>query len=113
MDGRHVSTKALNVQTLGERGDLSATPGSQPWAIAMRLSVQAALHNAESSAGHLAQMVSLLREHQGYRQLFDQQGQPFTLYETFCYEPTPWGLGYDPRGIERIIEERKTAQARA
>ncbi len=54
-----------------------------------------------------------MREHEGYRPLLDRQGCFFAGYETFCYEPTPWGLGYAPRDIERIIEERKTAQARA
>jgi len=54
-----------------------------------------------------------MREHEGYRHLLDRQGCFFTGYETFCYEPTPWGLGYAPRDIERIIEERKTAQSHA
>lgn len=32
---------------------------------------------------------------------------------SFCVEPKPWGLGYDSHDIDAIIDERKTAQARA
>jgi hypothetical protein len=80
---------------LGDPGDLSAPPGSRPWATAVRGELIATLHNIRFYADHLASMNRLMREHDGYKQLYDSRGQPFSDYAAFCVEPEPWGLGMD------------------
>lgn len=102
-----------DVTTLGETGDLAAEPGSRPWAIAMRLEIAALLHKEEASAGRLAWLTQAMETHAGYRQLADHQGRPFTSWRAFCEAKAPWGLGYDPAMLTRIINERLTAQQRA
>jgi hypothetical protein len=54
-----------------------------------------------------------MTKHEGYRQLVDPTGEPFTSYRAFCEARLPWGLGYPPEVIDAIIRERITAQARA
>jgi len=102
-----------DVKTLGETGDLSAPPGSRPWAIAVRLEIEACLHNTQTSAARLAWLIQTMEEHAGYKQLTDERGQVFATYRAFCEAKPPWGLGYSPDVIDRIINERKTAQQRA
>jgi hypothetical protein len=43
----------------------------------------------------------------------DRHDQPFTSWRAFCEYTSPWGLGYAPELIDRIVLERKTAQQRA
>lgn len=102
-----------DVTTLGETGDLSAEPGTRAWAIAMRLEIAALLHKEEASAGRLAWLTKAMEEHAGYRQLADQHGRPFTSWRAFCEAKAPWGLGYDPAMLTRIINERLSVQERA
>jgi hypothetical protein len=83
------------IATLGEPGDLNAPPGSQPWAIAVRLELLATLDRLESLEAHLVQVRHLMRQHEGYKQLYDRRGRPFSDYAAFCDEPEPWGLGTD------------------
>src|SRR5919109_1488582 len=96
----------VSIAGLGEAGDLGAPPGSQPWAIAVRHEVQGALDRLETYTAHLKQTLHLLREHEGYRQLYDRRGRPFTSYTAFCLEPEPWGLGADPASMEALLAQR-------
>lgn len=54
-----------------------------------------------------------MEEYAGYRQLTDENGQPFSTYAEFCKAKQPWGLGYPPEVIDRIVKERGSAQAKA
>jgi hypothetical protein len=103
---------AVRESIMGEVGNLSAPPGSRDWAIAVRLELQFTLNNVKGDAEHLDDMIALIREHQGYRQLTNRKGRPFLSYESFCVEPQPFGLGYRTEDINRIIGERR-ATARA
>jgi hypothetical protein len=96
-----------------ETGDLDATPGTRPWAIAVRRLAHNALLDERSKAKHLGNLLALIREHKGFSVLTDGQGEPFVSFEAFCQTPRPFGLGYEAQVIERIIEERKSAEARA
>lgn len=113
MAARHVSAADVSIAALGESGDLNAPPGSQAWAIAVRHELQGALDSHESDVAHLKQMLHLLREHHGYKQLYDRRGRAFPSYPAFCVEPEPWGLGEDPAHIEALLAHRTTAQERA
>ena len=89
--------------TLGEAGDLAAAPGSLPWAVAVRLELQALIHRAEFDRSQVGHMRHLFVKHAGYKQLRDQTGRPFRSYRAFCTERPPWGLGYDPDVLEQLI----------
>ncbi len=106
-------TDAPAVTPLWEAGDLSAPPGSRPWALAVRLELQALLHDAESNADRLQRNLRGMREHEGHRQLEDPQGQPFPTFERFCVCAPPFGLGYDVGALDQIVAERKSAQVKA
>lgn len=101
------------VQTLNDRGNLAAEPGSRDWAIAMRLEILGLLADNESSARHLRMTVLDMQERHGYKHLFRENGKPFLTFEEFCVERQPFGLGYESRVIQHIIEERENIQARA
>jgi hypothetical protein len=88
----------VSIAGLGEAGDLYAPPGSQPWAIAVRHELQGTLGRLEFERGHLAQIRHLMQQHEGYKQLYDRRGRPFSDYAAFCREPEPWGLGMDEEG---------------
>lgn len=108
-----VRERTQRIAALEETGDLDATPGSRPWAVAVRLKAHAALRDERSKAGHLSRLLDLIKEHQGYRVLSDERGEPFESYEAFCRAEIPFGLGYDVCVINAIIHERKSAEARA
>jgi hypothetical protein len=97
---------------MGDIGNLSAPPGSRDWAVAVRLELQFTLNNVKGDAEHLDAMISLIREHQGYRQLTNLKGRTFLSYESFCVEPQPFGLGYRIEDINRIIGERRATAAK-
>jgi len=58
-------------------------------------------------------MYRLMATHKGYEQLTDEQGRPFSTFTAFCLARPPYGLGMPPEVIDRLIQDRKTAQARA
>lgn len=96
-----------------ETGNLHAELGSRSWAIAVRNKAQSFLYDERSNARYLKGMIDLLAEHHGYRSLDDQDGSRFPSFEAFCRARPPFGLGYDLDALNTIIEERKSAQARA
>lgn len=104
-------TRAL--ATLSGGGDINATPGSQAWAIAVRNELNLRIKNNESDARHLQRLARLMEEHQGYAQLMTRNGRPFASWRQFCTTEAPYGLGYDPEMLRRVVEERVTAQALA
>jgi hypothetical protein len=91
----------VSVLGLGEAGDLDAPPGSQPWAIAVRHELQGALLGMERHRAHFAVVRHLMQQHEGYKQLYDRRGRPFSDYTAFCREPEPWGLGINQDGGAR------------
>lgn len=101
------------ITVIGDAGDLSAPPGSRPWAVATRLLIQGHLHTTTSNAQHLSAHLRGMREHEGWRQLTDARGAAFRTYEAFCVHPEPFGLGYDAPSLDQIIRERATAQQKA
>jgi len=103
----------VTLSSLNAHGDLSAPPGSRPWAIAVRRELQSAIHDRESDTLTLKRFLRLMEEHEGYKALTDAHGQTFRSYRAFCEARHPIGLGYDPEMLQLVIAERKTAQARA
>lgn len=110
---KDMKARVKPTETLNERGNLAAEPGSRDWAIAMRLEILSLLADNESSAKHLRMTVLDMQERHGYKHLFRENGKPFLTFEEFCVERQPFGLGYESRVIQHIIEEREDIQARA
>lgn len=98
--------------TLNTAGDIAAEPGTQEWAIAVRLELLARIKNTESDARQLQRWARLMEEHQGYTQLLKRNGKPFASWREFCSTEPPYGLGYDPEMLRLVVEERLTAQER-
>lgn len=98
-----------------EIGDPAAPPGSRAWAVHVRRELQHALKQYEFDHRHVENLLTAMREHDGFRELEDRRGRRFKDFEAFCVEPYPWGLGYKSDAINRIIAERKekTTQQRA
>jgi hypothetical protein len=103
----------MNTETIGEVGNLSAPPGSRDWAVAVRLKIQAGLSSTLSDAASLSGWLRMMERHNGYKQLPDANGQTFPSYRAFCEAKQPWGLGYAPDAIERLLAERMTPSDRA
>ena len=104
------NTSKVKTLTLGDPGDLAAPPGSQPWAIAVRLQIQSLLKDNASSVKHLRTWLEGIEEHSGYRQLKDENGKAFSSYAEFCKAKQPWGLGYPPEVINQILKELESIQ---
>ncbi len=109
-----VKSNVSNVKTLstGDAGDLTASPGSQPWAIAVRLQIQSVLKDNVNSVKHLRTWLQGIEEHAGYQQLTDENGNYFSSYAEFCIAKQPWGLGYSPEVIEQILQDLESIEAR-
>jgi len=107
MATKQISNERLkaHIETLGNAGELNAPPGSRPWAIAVRLELQSALHNAAFNAQQLKAWRDLMKQFSGYHQLVDDRGKPFKTYEELCKAQPPFGLGYEPSDIDKIIQE--------
>lgn len=90
-----------------EAGSPDAPPGSRPWAVYERNRIIAMLRDASQDALHLELARDAMVRHEGWRVLSDASGRPFRSYEAFCVAPQPFGLGYSPTLIDRIIDERK------
>lgn len=98
--------------TVGDAGDLTASPGSQPWAIAVRLQIQSLLKDNVNSVKHLRTWLQGIEEHTGYRQLTDENGKYFSSYADFCRAKQPWGLGYPSEVIDQILQDLESVEAR-
>jgi hypothetical protein len=92
---------------LDERGDLTAPPGSAPWAVAVRLELQYLVHKSSIAQEQIDPYLSKLEETKGYEQLTDRKGKPFKSALEFYEYPKPFGLGNPPRLWERIGKLRK------
>lgn len=95
-----------------EAGSPDAPPGSRPWAVYERNRIIAMLRDASQDALHLELARDAMVRHEGWRVLTDAGGRSFRSYEAFCVAPQPFGLGYSPTLIDRIIDERKARTAR-
>jgi len=93
---------------LDERGKLEASPGSRPWAIAIRDEINTALHNVEFSADTLKAYVELMQHHKGYQAL------GFSNFDEFCAAPIgKLGLNKTRINIQIEIDQRRIAQQHA
>lgn len=99
------NTSKVTTLTLGESGDLAAPPGSQPWAIAVRLQIQSLLKDNGIRVKQLRTWLEAIEQHSGYRLLTDENGRSFCSYVEFCKAKQPWGLGYPPEEIDKILKE--------
>lgn len=114
MATKQISNERLkaHIETLGNAGELNAPPGSRPWAIAVRLELQSALHDAAFNAQQLKAWRDLMKQFSGYHQLVDDRGKPFKTYEELCKAKPPFGLGCDPSDIDKIIQELTSPNAK-
>ena len=91
------------VTALDEVGDLSAAPGSRPWAVAVRDELRASVNDTKSKAEHLQSWRDAMVRYEGWRQLSDERGRPFASFRAFCQARPPFGLGYRPEFIDALI----------
>jgi transposase len=112
ISGVHVkaNTSKVNTITLDGPGDLAAPPGSQPWAIAVRLQIQSLLNDSGSSVKQLRTWLEGIEEHSGYSQLTDEDGETFSSYAEFCKAKQPWGLGSSPEIIDKMLKDLELIQ---
>lgn len=110
MGSQELSAVMTRVQLYDEIGSLDAPPGSERWAIAVKVEIQCALDSRDFDVSRLQRWISLMREHEGWKTLLDANGKPFDSYEAFSVAPRPFGLGYATADIDHIIAERKTAE---
>ncbi|MEH1843036.1 MAG: hypothetical protein V7L20_30965 [Nostoc sp.] len=101
-----------HIETLGNAGDLNALPGSRSWAIAVKLELQAVLHDAMFNAQQLKAWRDLMKEYDGYQQLVDEHGKPFKTYEELCKAQPPFGLGCEASDIDKIIKELESSNTK-
>ncbi len=99
--------------TLGDIGDPSAPPGSKAWATWIHTELHCVLAETKGKSDHIKSLVDLMVQHKGYRHLCDGSGRAFKTYEEFCTAPHPYGLGYRPEDIDRVIGERAHAERAA
>jgi hypothetical protein len=92
---------------LDEKGDLTAAPGSAPWAIAVRLKLQYFLQQVSVTQERIDPYLEKLEKTKGYEQLVNKDGEPFKSALEFYEYPEPFGLGNPPRLGERIGKLRK------
>ena len=95
--------------------DISAEPGSLPWAVAIKEQLLLSLGFVQGKEQHIEAMVGLLRKHEGYKVLRRRDGKPFGSYEEFCTARPPFGLGHTPEADRRhhAREARRRPQERA
>ncbi len=112
ISGVHVNANTSKVQTLtlDETGDLAAPPGSQSWAIAVRLQIQSLLNENAGGVKQLRSWLEGIEEHSGYSQLTNEDGETFSSYAEFCKAKQPWGLGYAPEIIEQMLKDLELIQ---
>jgi hypothetical protein len=93
---------SVRQSALDEIGSLDAPPGSRDWAAAVRRDVQHTLNSIDGDATHLRAMIGLVRDHEGYRALENENGKRFATFRDFCVARQPFGLGCDPKDIDAI-----------
>ncbi len=91
---------------LDEKGDLTADPGSAPWAVAVRLKLQYFLQQVSVTQERIDPYLEKLEETKGYEQLVNREGEPFKSALDFYEAPEPFGLGNPVRLRERIEDLR-------
>ena len=95
-----------------EMGDLSATPGSRLWAIAVADVLRRELHTTTHSREHLDAMTTAFREHEGWHHLITESGRAFGSWREFCEARVPFGLGYDPEALDKLLREARSVEER-
>lgn len=90
------------MRELGAAGNRTAPPGTKEWALAVRLDIQANLHQWSDDVKTVKAFIDLIVKHDGWRVLEDRKGRPFSSFADFCKEREPYGLGHDPDLIDAI-----------
>jgi hypothetical protein len=91
---RESSAVVASVASLGDPGNRDAPPGSKPWAIAMRLELHGAVKDTGNARKNLSDWLKLMEQYEGWKQLLDEHGQPFSSAAAFCEASPPYGLGH-------------------
>jgi hypothetical protein len=84
---------AFNFKTQPEVGDLSAPPGSRPWAEAVRLKTLTCISALKDTPESATQYLDAIVKHEAWRQMSKPDGSTFGSLEEFCAHRRPWGLG--------------------
>lgn len=105
----------METETRGflDLGDLSAPPGSLSWVRAVHEEAKASLNNESHYREQVETWVGALEKEDHFRMLTDSKGRLFLLWDHFCTEPQPFGLGYSPAAIDRIKRDRPTVAGKA
>lgn len=99
--------------TVASVGDVGAEPGSEAWAIAVRLRLQAHLQDALGDTARVQRDLRLMERHEGYKSLCDRTGKPFRSFRAFCLAKRPYGLEYDHEAVRLIQAEKIGVEERA
>jgi hypothetical protein len=106
--------RKMNMQSeriiLGDPGDLAAPVGSHPWAVAVKLRLEALLHEVDSEWQSIERCVTQLKETAAYQQFKNELGCPFQTFEEFCQASLPYGLGRPVEKLDKELEIRKLRQ---
>jgi hypothetical protein len=70
----------------------------------------AALAETTSSGKHLARMLEIFEQHEGWRLLTDKNGLPFASAEEWAQAPQPYGLGRSWLDVRRAATARQRVQ---
>ena len=92
------------LEQFGSAGNLSAPPGSLPWAIAVRGEMQSEIHDLRFKAEQLKVWRNLMKDKEGWKQLKNKHGQTINSYHELCAYSPPTGLGMSASKIDAIIE---------
>ncbi|MCL2926456.1 MAG: hypothetical protein MGF17_18095, partial [Trichodesmium sp. MAG_R04] len=103
----------MDYETLGKTGGISTTPGTPQWALAIKLKLQSVMKNSiVANTEQLKAWRELIKQPVAYRQLLDEQGQPFNSYEELCHAQPPYGLGCEPKEIEELISRLELTETK-
>ena len=85
-------------------GKVWAPVGSEEWAKNMRLTMASMVKGLGKEPERFARYVALFTEHRGWTLVTDKKGKRFAMWEAFCQEPQPFGLGKAAEEVQPFIE---------
>lgn len=95
----------VRTSTLGDVGNIEASPGTKDWSLAVHNDLMRSLNDMAGDARHARAMKELLLQHDGWKQLTDRKGRRFLSFTHYCTTDQPFGLGYDPDFLSRMFGE--------
>ena len=87
--------------------DLTAPPGSLPWAVAVKEQLLLFLEQERGNEEQIESFDKLMRQHEGYKVLPSASGDPFNSHAEFLMAPSPYGLGTTVMVMERVLERAR------